>query len=184
MRLLAGLAVLAALAAPAAAEDQPYGELAARPIKALSEQEIADLEAGRGMGSALAAELNGYPGPKHVLELAEALSLTAEQRARVQQIYDGMHVAAVAMGKQIVAKEATLEAMFAQRTIEQDPEAAATLVMDIATSRGALRMLHLRAHMLMSGLLTPEQRAIYAEQRGYAAPVDPAHGGEGHQHGN
>jgi hypothetical protein len=42
---------------------QPYAGLEARAIKALSEQQIADLEAGRGMGMALAAELNGYPGP-------------------------------------------------------------------------------------------------------------------------
>ena len=44
-----------------------------RSIKALSDQQIADLGAGRGMGLALAAELNGYPGPSHVLELADKL---------------------------------------------------------------------------------------------------------------
>ena len=36
---------------------------------------MADLRAGRGMGLALAAELNGYPGPAHVLELADKLDL-------------------------------------------------------------------------------------------------------------
>jgi hypothetical protein len=34
-----------------------------RDIKTLSNQQIADLRAGRGMGLALAAELNGYAGP-------------------------------------------------------------------------------------------------------------------------
>ena len=59
-------------AAPAAwpQTHQPYAGLQARPVKALSDQQIADLRAGRGMGLALAAELNGYPGPMHVLELA------------------------------------------------------------------------------------------------------------------
>ena len=37
------------------------------PIRGLSEQEIDDLTNGRGMGLARAAELNGYPGPLHVL---------------------------------------------------------------------------------------------------------------------
>ena len=58
----------------------PYAGMQARPIKALSDQQIADLKAGRGMGLALAAELNGYPGPLHVLELADKLDLSAEQR--------------------------------------------------------------------------------------------------------
>ena len=61
-----------------------------RPIKALSDQQVADLKAGRGMGLALAAELNGYPGPAHVLELSDKLGLTVEQRARVQQLFESM----------------------------------------------------------------------------------------------
>jgi hypothetical protein len=62
----------------------PYAGLEQRPIKALSAQQIADLKAGRGMGLALAAELNGFPGPLHVLELAAGLELTDEQRTKVE----------------------------------------------------------------------------------------------------
>jgi hypothetical protein len=47
-----------------------------RAVKGLSAQQIADLRAGKGMGLALSAELNGYPEPMHVLEHAEALKLT------------------------------------------------------------------------------------------------------------
>ncbi|TFV44521.1 hypothetical protein [Bradyrhizobium niftali] len=54
-----------------------YAGLQMRPIKALSEQQVADLS----LGLALAAELNGYPDPSHVLELADKLDLTTEQRA-------------------------------------------------------------------------------------------------------
>jgi hypothetical protein len=47
----------------AMAQHAPYAGMQTRPVKALTEQQLADLKAGRGMGLALAAELNGYPGP-------------------------------------------------------------------------------------------------------------------------
>jgi len=67
-------ALLMLLAAPAMEQQhqddyEPYAGMQTRSIKALSDQQIADLKAGRGMGLALPAELNGYPGPIHVLEL-------------------------------------------------------------------------------------------------------------------
>src|ERR687892_2344181 len=74
---------------------QPYAGMQARPVKALSDQQIADLRAGRGMGLALAAELNGYPGPLHVLEHADALALTAEQRHRTRSLFEAMKAEAV-----------------------------------------------------------------------------------------
>jgi hypothetical protein len=58
----------------------PYAGQQARTIKALSDEDIAALLKGDGMGFAKAAELNGYPGPKHVLDLAEKLKLTDAQR--------------------------------------------------------------------------------------------------------
>jgi hypothetical protein len=63
-----------------AQSQQPYAGLEGRSIKALSEQQVADLRAGRGMSLALAAELNGYPGPMHVLELADSLDLSSSAR--------------------------------------------------------------------------------------------------------
>lgn len=80
-------AVLAALTLAVAAEQadaqmspiQPYAGLETRQIKALSGEPVAELRAGEGMGLALAAELNGYPGPRHVLDLANQLGLTDEQ---------------------------------------------------------------------------------------------------------
>ncbi|MGY4293521.1 hypothetical protein ACVWXN_001616 [Bradyrhizobium sp. i1.4.4] len=70
-----------------AQSSQPYAGLEQRPIKALSHQQIDDLQTGRGMGLALAAELNGYPGPSHVLELGDRLDLTPDQRIRVQGLF-------------------------------------------------------------------------------------------------
>lgn len=60
------------------------------------------------MGLAKAAALNHYPGPKHVLELAQQLELSAAQLAQTQKAYDKMHAHAVRLGKLIVAKEQAL----------------------------------------------------------------------------
>src|SRR3954447_9774092 len=68
------VAVFTALSSTAMSQSsQPYSGMQSRSIKALSDQQLADLKAGRGMGLALAAELNGYPGPSHLLELSEKL---------------------------------------------------------------------------------------------------------------
>jgi hypothetical protein len=58
----------------------------------LSAKELADLEAGNGMGLARAAELNGYPGPRHVLDAANdgKLTLTAAQREAVEEVFASM----------------------------------------------------------------------------------------------
>ena len=89
---MAALAIALVGIAPAAwpQTHQPYAGMQTRPVKALSDQQIADLKAGRGMGLALAAELNGYPGPMHVLELAAPLGLSDEQRAKVAGLFDAM----------------------------------------------------------------------------------------------
>ena len=78
VRILTLAAALAAMMGAGAAQHRPYAGMQERPVKALSADEIADLRAGRGMGFALAAELNGYPGPVHVLEHADALGLSPD----------------------------------------------------------------------------------------------------------
>jgi hypothetical protein len=60
----------------------PYAGQQARTIKALSDEEIAALRNGEGLGMAKAAELNGYPGPLHVLALAAQLELTERSSGR------------------------------------------------------------------------------------------------------
>jgi hypothetical protein len=82
MRFVIATAAIIFLAGLALAQ-QPYAGLQNRSIKSLSDQQIADLNAGRGMGLALAAELNGYPGPVHAIELAGELHLSPEQVAAV-----------------------------------------------------------------------------------------------------
>jgi hypothetical protein len=77
--------ILMALAAlmPFTAQAQTAGQSAyagfeARDIKALSESDLDDLRRGAGWGLALAAELNGVPGPAHLLELQDRIGLSAE----------------------------------------------------------------------------------------------------------
>src|SRR2546430_17696192 len=84
-----------------ASAQTPYAGQQARPIKALSDQQIADLQAGRGMGMALAAELNGYPGPSHLLELARQLGLSDDQQKRIQGLFDALKAEAIPIGERL-----------------------------------------------------------------------------------
>ncbi|MEX2582333.1 MAG: hypothetical protein WD766_03620, partial [Gemmatimonadota bacterium] len=90
---------------PAPMPEQPYANLGAREIKALSPEEVEALRRGDGMGYALAAELNGHPGPRHVLELAVELALSADQHLRVERVFAAMQREARILGEQIVRKE-------------------------------------------------------------------------------
>jgi Spy/CpxP family protein refolding chaperone len=144
----------------------PYAGLETRPIKALSDRQVADLRAGRGMGYALAAELNGYPGPLHVLEHADALGLDPSQRARTESLFNAMKAQAVALGERLIGQEAELDRLFATRTIDAAALDRATAA--IAATEGALRAVHLRHHLAMMDLLTPAQVRRYGELRGYA----------------
>jgi hypothetical protein len=102
MRTFVALWAIIAAGTALAQDHHPYAGMAQRAIKALSDQQIADLRAGRGVGLALAAELNGYPGPAHVLENADALRLTPDQRVRTQALFDAMKAAAVPVGERLI----------------------------------------------------------------------------------
>lgn len=151
--------------------ETPYAGMQTRSIKALSEQQVNDLGAGRGMGLALAAELNGYPGPSHVLELADKLELSADQRTKVQRLFDSMKAEAIPLGSRLIEQEANLDAQFAHHTVT--PESLKESTAAIAETQGVLRETHLKYHLLTGEILTPPQMLAYAELRGYGA---------GHQH--
>lgn len=153
------------LASATAFAQSPYAGLQTRPVKALSEQQVADLRAGRGMGLALAAELNGYPGPLHVLELAHQLDLSADQRSKVQQLFDSMKAEAIPVGSRLIEQEAELDRLFASRTITADRLKAMTA--SIAETQGALRDTHLKYHLSTAAILSQHQMQRYAELRGY-----------------
>jgi Spy/CpxP family protein refolding chaperone len=156
----------------------PYAGMQSRPIKALSEQQVADLQAGRGMGLALAAELNGYPGPAHVLELADKLELSADQRVKVQQLFASMKQEALPLGSKLIEQEAELDRQFAGHTVTPASLKSATAA--IAITQGELRESHLKYHLSTVALLTSSQRQRYSELRGYGDhAVNPMHHHDG-----
>lgn len=158
---------LIALAMPRAVAEtpSPYAGMERREIAALSEQQIDDLANGRGMGLALPAELNGYPGPRHALDLGDKLGLSPEQNAAITRLFDTMRTEAIATGTSIIADEAALDRLFAEQ--RATAETVDSLTARIAAAQGRLRAVHLRAHLQMMELLLPHQIARYAMARGY-----------------
>jgi len=156
----------------------PYAGQQNRTIKALSAEDVAGLLKGEGMGFAKAAELNGYPGPKHVLDLAGQLKLDQTQRRQIQAIFDKMSAAAKPLGAELVEQERVLDQLFQKGEITPDRLAVETSA--IAAFQGRLRAVHLSAHLETKALLNPEQLALYEQLRGYADPqATPQH----HHHG-
>ena len=116
------------------------------------------------MGLAKPAELNGYPGPKHVLDLKKELAITPAQENRVDAIGRAMLERAQAIGRRIVELEQGLDAAFkAERITDADLKQRAG---EIANLQGELRTVHLQAHIVTRRVLTPEQVKKYYELRG------------------
>jgi len=163
---------------PVSAQDSlvsPYTQIQDREIKALSQADIEGLLNGEGMSLALAAELNGYPGPKHVLDLADSLGLSTDQLQNVHAIFAQMQAEARAFGERVVQLEKQLDELFVSRAI--DLERLDDLTGQIAALLGKLRFVHLRAHLSTLPLLNDHQRAEYQRLRGYHGDAHAHHGG-------
>jgi hypothetical protein len=106
-RILTTAALL--LATGSAFAESPYQGMQSRTVKALSEQQVADLNEGRGMGMALAGELNGYPGPSHVLELADKLVLRPDQISAVRGLFESMKQECIPLGTKLIEQEGELD---------------------------------------------------------------------------
>ena len=169
--LMVGM-TLATIPGGAAAQEghSPYAHAGSEEIKTLSQQEVDDLRNGAGMGLARPAELNQYPGPRHVLELADSLALSAEQRRGVEATFADMQGRAKALGMRILEAEKALDAAFAAGGMTE--EALARAVSDIARLQGELRAVHLRAHLATRDALSRHQIVEYDRLRGYAAKHD------------
>lgn len=147
----------------------PYAGLEIREIKSLSDADLEDLRLGRGWGMALAAELNGVPGPAHLLELRAELGLDAGQVAAIEDIYATMQAEAQEAGERFIAAETAIEAAF--RAGDATPDALRALIDTSAAARAEMRFIHLSRHLETPPLLTADQIARYNDLRGYGASV-------------
>ena len=155
------------LVATSALAAAPYAGQQTRDVKALSADEVSALLDGKGMGFARAAELNGFAGPAHVLELAAELQLTDEQRTRTHALFAAMSASAIVAGRLLVDKERELDRLFATKAIS--PDRLASELQQIGGLQARVREVHLQAHLAQVEILTAEQNARYGQLRGYAA---------------
>jgi hypothetical protein len=163
-----------AIVLSACAHSQPYGGEQGRAIKALTDAQVNQFLAGAGAGYAKAAELNHYPGPLHLLELADPLALTPQQRAAIQELMDAHKAEARTLGARVVKAESELDRLFREGRATQAELAAA--VQAAAASEGEYRLSHLETHRRAKFLLTQQQVDRYDELRGYST------GGGTHRH--
>ncbi len=158
----------------------PYAGQENRMIKSLSAEDLAELRRGGGWGFARAAELNGMPGPAHLLELKDRIPLTTDQVTTIAAIFEDMRKTAIAEAERLITLEEALETDFRNGSVTD--QSLQELLSRIGQARMALRYVHLAAHLKTHPLLTHDQIARYNVLRGYAG--DPcASPPEGHDVG-
>ena len=170
MLLLILTVALLPISAFAASHDTNRSEYAGqenREIKSLSEDDIEELRHGRGWGLALAAELNGVPGPVHLLEMKKEIGLSPEQIEKIEALFEQMRGQAIELGNTLIERERELNNHFAQGTINEN--LLRDLLEQIGQVRVQLRLVHLSTHLKTPGIVSAEQIERYNELRGYSA---------------
>jgi len=137
-----------------------------RAIKSLSDSDIKELRRGGGWGLALSAELNGMPGPAHLLELRDQIPLTQDQVAKTEALFDDMRKSAIQIGERLITAETALETAFAKGAV--DEAVLRRLLAEAESARTQLRFVHLSQHLKTVQYLRPEQIKRYNFLRGYA----------------
>lgn len=149
-----------------------------RIIKSLSPDDIAELKRGGGWGLAKAAELNGVPGPAHLLEMKDEIPLDDPQVAAITEIFEQMKTQAIQQGERLIALEGQLESHFQNRSVT---DAILRSSLDaIAEARKELRYIHLSTHLKTPEILSEDQIKKYNALRGYSNPDPCANIPEGH----
>ncbi|AGY92072.1 hypothetical protein SPICUR_05490 [Spiribacter curvatus] len=169
---------IAGLSGTALAQHSEYRGDEDRAIKSLSADDIEALRRGGGWGLARVAELNGVPGPSHLLELTDEINLDADQQAAIENLFTTMQAEAIAAGERFIAAEAALESAFQSGDVT--PNELRDHLDTIAERRSDLRYVHLEAHLETLDIITDEQVARYNEARGYSTRSDCDDVPEGH----
>ncbi len=175
LRLLVIMVVIVPIYSQAI-ETKPYAGQHTRSIKSLSDDDIHSLKTGQGWGLAKPAELNGVPGPAHILELKDELKLSEEQLVAIQALWEEMNQSARQYGELYLQSEAKIEAFF--NTPDADEALLLKLLSESANNLAQLRHVHLQTHLKAKPLLTVHQNMLYQKLRGYADGTHP----KGHQH--
>lgn len=170
--LLFGLLTFDAHAQHSHAQHSHYKGMESRDIKTLSEQDIEELRRGGGWGLALPAELNGVPGPAHLLELKDVIPLTAEQVAITEALFEQMKEAAVHAGEKLIQAERDIEKIFAERSVTE--QSLLESLQAAESARTELRFIHLSQHYETLQYLSDEQIQTYNQLRGYDSPSNSA----------
>jgi hypothetical protein len=147
----------------------PYAGQEQRAIKTLSAKDIDDLRNGRGWGLAKAAELNGLPGPAHLLELKDEIALSPTQVSMIEAMFAAMKARAIPLGEKLVALERRLNKAFAENEITT-PSILGEHLSEIAEVRRDLRFVHLSTHLETPAVLSRQQISAYNRLRGYGLP--------------
>ena len=158
-------------AASPASYHSKYAGQEIREIKSLSEEDIKELQEGKGWGLAKAAELNGVPGPIHLLEMKHEIKLTKTQTEKIENLYNRMKEQAILLGKKLIEAERILNQAFAKKEI--DEKNLMELLDNIARIGKELRYVHLSAHLKTPPILSHEQIKLYNKLRGYSSSEDP-----------
>lgn len=166
--LIFTMSIVGILAVAQEPTDTPLGyeSLLYTEIRGISKEDIEGYRVGAGLGFALPAELNGYPGPRHILDFNDELKLTSDQLEEIQGLYDEMLPQAIDLGEQILQAEAELELAFREETITS--EYLAIQLELIEGLRTDLRYVHLSTHLSTITILTPHQIQQYNVLRGYS----------------
>ena len=181
MTISTGLLLLALSTGVNSQDISDYAKWRGREIKALSDQQIADLREGKGMGLSLPAELNGAPGPLHALEMHRTLRISDPQAAELERIVAHMRTTAQRLGHEVIRAERDLDNAF--RTGQVDEQSIDELTRQAALLNGQLRAEHLKAHLQTRQLLSREQIAAYDQARGYSGTAaDGNASSSGHRH--
>ena len=144
----------------------PYRGQESRQIKSLSAADIEELSRGGGWGFAKAAELNGIPGPAHLLELKDQIPLAPEQVVKITALYRDMKNAAQDKGAELIALDRALDRKFREGTVTA--VSLERMLGEIGKVRSDLRFVHLKTHLKTPEILTSDQIRRYNRLRGYA----------------
>ena len=136
-----------------------------RQIKSLSASDIDSLRNGKGWGFAKAAELNGIPGPSHLLQLKKEIPLRLDQIIQINALYTKMKNQAIPAGLKLIELENQLEIAFQTQDINE--KSLLNKLTEISNTKRDLRFIHLSAHLATPFILDKKQIIRYNSLRGY-----------------